>query len=117
VLYALTHPNRVADGAMPAFEPVAWPALTFERVRTEDFPALAYGLAAGRRGGVAPAVFNAANEQAVSLFLENRIRFMDVARAIDSALASCGDGPANTRAAVMHADAAARRHVLEMFAC
>lgn len=117
VLYALTHPDRVADNAMPAFDPVAWPALTFERVRTEDFPALVHGIAAGRRGGAAPAVFNAANEQAVSLFLENRIRFMDVARAIASALASCGDGPANTRAAVMHADAAARRHVLEMFAC
>jgi 1-deoxy-D-xylulose-5-phosphate reductoisomerase len=117
VLYALTHPDRVADDAMPRFDPVAWPALTFERVRTADFPALALGLAAGMRGGAAPAVFNAANEQAVSLFLENRLRFMDVARAIESALAAHGDGPADSRAAVMHADAAARRHVLEMFAC
>ena len=117
VLYALTHPGRVADAAMPPFDPVAWPPLTFEPVRAEAFPALALGIAAGKRGGAAPAVFNAANEQAVSLFLENRIRFMDIARAIESALTSCGDGPANTRAAVMHADAAARRHVLEMFAC
>jgi len=117
VLYALTHPDRVPDEAMPRFDPVAWPALTFERVRTADFPALALGLAAGKRGGAAPAVFNAANEQAVSLFLENRLRFMDVARAIESALAAHGDGPADTRAAVMHADAAARRHVMEMFAC
>jgi len=117
VLYALTHPERVPDDAMPPFDPVAWPALTFERVRTEDFPALALGLSAGRRGGVAPAVFNAANEQAVSLFLENRIRFMDIARAIGSALTACGAGPADTRAAILHADAAARRHVLEMFAC
>jgi 1-deoxy-D-xylulose-5-phosphate reductoisomerase len=117
VLYALTHPDRVPDEAMPPFDPVAWPALTFERVRTADFPALALGLAAGKRGGAAPAVFNAANEQAVSLFLDNRLRFMDVAHAIESALAAHGDGPADTRAAVMHADAAARRHVLEMFAC
>jgi 1-deoxy-D-xylulose-5-phosphate reductoisomerase len=117
VLYALTHPERVLDDAMPRFDPVAWPALTFERVRTADFPALALGLAAGKKGGAAPAVFNAANEQAVSLFLDNRLRFMDVARAIESALAAHGDGPADTRAAVMHADAAARRHVLEMFAC
>jgi 1-deoxy-D-xylulose-5-phosphate reductoisomerase len=117
VLYALTHPERVLDDAMPRFDPVSWPPLTFERVRTEDFPALALGLAAGRRGGAAPAVFNAANEQAVSLFLENRIRFMDVARAIESALSSCADGPGDTRAAVIGADAAARQHVLEMFAC
>ncbi|MEO8879064.1 MAG: 1-deoxy-D-xylulose-5-phosphate reductoisomerase [Gemmatimonadaceae bacterium] len=117
VLYALTHPERVSDNAMPAFDPVGWPALTFERVRADDFPALAQGLAAGRRGGAAPAVFNAANEQAVGLFLENRIRFMDIARAIESALDACGEGPADTRAAVMTADAAARRHVLEKFAC
>ena len=117
VLYALTHPERLADDAMPRFDPVAWPALRFERVRTEDFPALALGLGAGRRGGVAPAVFNAANEQAVSLFLGNRIRFMEIARAIESALAHCADGPGNTRAAVLAADAAARQHVLEMFAC
>ncbi|HSU92183.1 MAG TPA: 1-deoxy-D-xylulose-5-phosphate reductoisomerase [Gemmatimonadaceae bacterium] len=117
VLYALTHPERVADDAMPRFDPVVWPALGFERVRTEDFPALALGLAAGRRGGAAPAVFNAANEQAVSLFLANRIRFMDIARAIESALAHCGDGHGDTRAAVLAADEAARQHVLEMFAC
>src|SRR6185437_7871495 len=117
VLYALTHPDRVRDAAMPAFDPVSWAPLTFERVRVDDFPALALGLAAGRRGGAAPAVFNAANEQAVGLFLENRIRFMDVARAIESALAACADGPGDSRAAVLSADAAARRHVLEMFAC
>jgi 1-deoxy-D-xylulose-5-phosphate reductoisomerase len=117
VLYALTHPERVSDDAMPRFDPVAWPSLTFERVRTADFPALALGLAAGRKGGVAPAVFNAANEQAVSLFLDNRIRFMDVARAIESALASCAHGAGDTRAAVLEADAAARQHVLEKFAC
>jgi 1-deoxy-D-xylulose-5-phosphate reductoisomerase len=117
VLYALTHPERVADDAMPRFDPVAWPALSFERVRTESFPALALGVAAGRRGGVAPAVFNAANEQAVSLFLSNRIRFMDIGFAIESALARCADDPGDTRAAVLAADQAARQHVLEMFAC
>jgi 1-deoxy-D-xylulose-5-phosphate reductoisomerase len=117
VLYALTHPERVEDDAMPRFDPVGWPPLTFERVRTENFPALALGLAAGRRGGVAPTVFNAANEQAVNLFLGNRIRFIDVARAIESALAHCTDGPGDTRAAVLDADGAARQHVLEMFAC
>jgi 1-deoxy-D-xylulose-5-phosphate reductoisomerase len=117
VLYALTHPERVVDDSMPAFDPVGWPALTFERVRTEDFPALALGLAAGRGGGAAPAVFNAANEQAVSLFLGNRIRFMDIARAIESALAHCASGPGDTREGVLAADGAARQHVLEMFAC
>ncbi len=117
VLYALTHPERVIDTAMPAFDPVAWVPLTFEAVRLENFPALALGIAAGRRGGTAPAVYNAANEQAVSLFLDGRVRFMDVSRAVESALAHCAAGAGRTLADLVAADAAARRHVLEMFAC
>src|SRR6185503_1862779 len=73
VLYALTHPERLSDTGIPPFDPVELSPLTFERVRTAEFPALALGLAAGRRGGAAPAVFNAANEQAVALFLDGRI--------------------------------------------
>ena len=72
VLYALTHPERLPDDGVAPFDPVAASPLTFERVRADDFPALALGMAAGRAGGAAPAVFNAANEQAVALFLEGR---------------------------------------------
>jgi 1-deoxy-D-xylulose-5-phosphate reductoisomerase len=117
VLYALTHPDRVADDGVPPFDPVACSPLTFSPVRSDDFPALALGVEAGRRGGVAPAVFNAANEQAVALFLDERIGFMDIPRAIRSALDACGEGAADTRAAVLAADAAARRHVKELFGC
>ena len=69
VLYALTHPERVSDDGDAALRS-RWPGspLTFERVRMADFPALALGMAAGRRGGAAPAVYNAANEQAVAFF-------------------------------------------------
>jgi 1-deoxy-D-xylulose-5-phosphate reductoisomerase len=117
VLYALTHPGRIADTGVPPFDPVELSPLTFERVRHEDFPALRLGVEAGRAGGAAPAVFNAANEQAVSLFLEGCIQFGDIARAIESALAAEGGAPANARDALLAADAAARRHVREMFRC
>jgi 1-deoxy-D-xylulose-5-phosphate reductoisomerase len=117
VLYALTHPGRIADTGVPAFDPVELSPLTFERVRHEDFPALRMGIQAGRAGGAAPAVFNAANEQAVSLFLEGRIQFDDIPRAIDSALAAGGTAPSHSRDALLAADTAARRHVRELFAC
>ncbi len=117
VLYALTHPDRVEDDGVPSFDPVACSPLTFAPVRADDFPALALGVGAGRRGGVAPAVFNAANEQAVALFLDERIGFGDIARAIESALDACGEHAADTRAAVLAADADARRHVKELFGC
>ena len=117
VLYSLTHPERAADASVPAFDPVVASPLTFERVRADAFPALRLGIAAGRQGGAAPAVFNAANEEAVALFLEARIGFMDIPRAIESALAALGGRPAGSRAELDDVDAAARRHVRELFGC
>jgi 1-deoxy-D-xylulose-5-phosphate reductoisomerase len=117
VLYALTHPERVPDTGVPPFDPVELSPMTFERVRVNDFPALALGVAAGRAGGAAPAVFNASNEEAVSLFLEGRIGFADIPRAIDSALSSLASEKGDSRDAILAADAAARRHVRDRFPC
>ncbi len=111
VLYALTHPERLADEGVAPFDPVAASPLTFERVRAEDFPALTLGLAAGRAGGAAPAIFNAANEQAVALFLEGRMGFAAIAPAIEEALTALAGAPAHDRTALLAADAAAREHV------
>jgi 1-deoxy-D-xylulose-5-phosphate reductoisomerase len=117
VLYALTHPDRVADTGVPPFDPVELSPLSFEPVRRAEFPALDLGMRAGRAGGAAPAVFNAANEQAVALFLDGAIRFGDIARAIDSALGRLGTTPGGPRDAILAADAHARRHVQELFRC
>lgn len=117
VLYALTHPDRIPDSAVPRFDPVALSPLTFEPVRAEQFPAFALGVEAGRKGGAAPAVFNAANEAAVALFLDGRIQFADIGVAIASALAAFGDLAADSREAILEADATARRHVQQRFAC
>ncbi|MDZ7630693.1 MAG: 1-deoxy-D-xylulose-5-phosphate reductoisomerase [Gemmatimonadaceae bacterium] len=113
VLYALTHPDRIADSGVPAFDPVALSPLTYEPVRHDAFPALGLGIAAGRRGGAAPAVFNAANEQAVARFLDGEIAFGDIARAIASALDAVGDSAGDTLEALVAADALARAHVRE----
>jgi 1-deoxy-D-xylulose-5-phosphate reductoisomerase len=117
VLYALTHPERVHDTGVPPFDPVELSPLTFERVRSADFPALRLGIDAGRHGGAAPAVFNAANEQAVALFLDGRIRFGDIPHGIEAALAALRDADGRTRDALLAADERARRFVREMFAC
>ena len=117
VLYALTHPDRVADSGVPRFDPVSVSPLTFEPLRAEQFPAFALGVAAGRAGGGAPAVFNAANEAAVELFLAGRIKYGDIGVAIASALESLSHLRGDSRAAVLAADAAARRHVQERFGC
>jgi 1-deoxy-D-xylulose-5-phosphate reductoisomerase len=117
VLYALTHPERAPDTGVPSFDPVALSPMTFEPVAYESFPALRLGIDAGRRGGAAPAVFNAANEQAVALFLAGTIRFSDIASSIESALGKLRDLPSATREDLLAADVKARRHVVELFGC
>ncbi len=117
VLYALTHPERLPDAGVPAFDPVAMSPLAFEPVRGAAFPALQLGVEAGRAGGAAPAVFNAANEQAVALFLVQRIRFGDIPRAIDHALQRLAAVPGTTLAELTSADARARACVKELYAC
>jgi 1-deoxy-D-xylulose-5-phosphate reductoisomerase len=111
ILYALTHPERVADGGTRRFDPVAAGDLTFEPVRPELFPAYLLGRHAASLGGTAPAAFNAANEVAVELFLAERIAFGRIADIISATLDRHGAtrGDAESLDAVLAADAAARR--------
>lgn len=113
ILYALTHPDRVDDPPARAFDPSSASPLTFQPVDPELFPAFALGVGAGIKDGSAPAVFNAANEQAVALFLTGRIEFGDIPRAIESALAAIDGLPSNSVAELAAADLAARQHVVE----
>jgi 1-deoxy-D-xylulose-5-phosphate reductoisomerase len=108
ILYALTHPQRLPDLGVRRFDPVAAGPLTFEPVRADVFPALLSGIAAGRAGGTAPAVFNAANEVAVAAFLEGHIPFGRISETIERALDSHPPGPASSVEAVRAADRWAR---------
>jgi 1-deoxy-D-xylulose-5-phosphate reductoisomerase len=95
VLYALAFPERLPYRTR-RFDPVAASGLTFEPVRRDCFPAFSLGVAAGRAGGTAPAVFNAANEVAVAAFLAERIRFPEISAAIEHALGVWGGEPAGS---------------------
>jgi len=108
VLYALSYPRRLPY-RVRRFDPVAAGALTFEPVDAARFPAFGLGVEAGRAGGLAPAVFNAANEVAVAAFLAGELTFPGIAEAIDHALQCCGGGEATALDAVLDADLRARR--------
>lgn len=58
-------------------------SLTFRQPDTDRYPCMDLAYAAGRAGGTMPAVLNAANEQAVALFLEEQIHFLDIPKLID----------------------------------
>jgi 1-deoxy-D-xylulose-5-phosphate reductoisomerase len=108
ILYALTHPGRLPDGGVRRFDPVSAGPLTFEPVRADVFRAFAAGVAAGRAGGTAPAVFNAANEVAVAAFLDGRIPFGRIAEVCERTLEAHPAAPATDLDAVRAADRAAR---------
>ncbi len=108
ILYALTHPERVPDAGVKRFDPVAAGDLTFEPIRRDGFRAFELGVAAGRAGATAPAVFNAANEVAVHAFLNHRIGFGEIADVIDRALQAHKGDPAADIETVLGVDRWAR---------
>jgi len=87
--------------------------LTFESPDAERFPALRLAREAVERGGVTPALLNAANEAAVAAFLAGRLRFLDIAAVCENVLDEIGrrNGPRRLSSLeeAMDADAEARR--------
>jgi len=113
ILYALTHPARLADPGVRRFDPVRAGSLTFEAVDPLRFPAFRLGFEAGRIGGTAPAVFNGANEVAVAGFLEGRLPFGRLASVIEAALAQHRPTRVDTLDTVLEADREARAKAAE----
>ncbi|GMV04722.1 MAG: 1-deoxy-D-xylulose 5-phosphate reductoisomerase [Gemmatimonadota bacterium] len=109
ILYALSYPERVEDAALRTYDPVRSSPLTFEAVDDEAFPLFGLGVEAGRRGGCAPAVYNAGNEIAVQAFLEGKIRFPEMADVVTAALEGVGTHEVRDADDVLAADLAARK--------
>lgn len=115
ILYALTAPERLADGAGP-FDPIASSPLEFEALRRDAFPMFGLGVAAGRAGGTAPAAYSAANEAAVAAFLQEQIGFTDIANTVESVLSDWDVGSAASVPEIVEADAEARHRAREHMA-
>ncbi len=111
--HALTWPERP-----PTHDPadLFGRRLDFEAPDTDTFRCLALARQAGRTGGTAPAVLNAANEVAVAAFLDGRIRFLDIADLVDAALQTHDTAAASSLDVVLDADRAARDHVTRALA-
>ena len=117
ILYALTYPDRVPDQGVRRFDPVAAGTLTFEALEPDRFPAYVVGRDAARKGGNAPAMFNAANEVAVQLFLDEQIPFGRIAQIIEYVVARGRPGAGDTLESVLAADAEARQLAREVACC
>ena len=85
IQYALLYPERRPMRA-PFMDLFAIHQLTFEAPNTETFPGLALAYRAAREGGSMPTVFNAANEMAVKLLLQKKIRFVQIPEILEMAM-------------------------------
>lgn len=85
IQYALVYPER-RPMRMPRMDLFQIAQLTFEAPDTETFPGLKLAYRAAECGGSMPTVFNAANEMAVKLLLEKKIRFVQIPEIIEAAM-------------------------------
>lgn len=115
IQYALTYPDRVASD-FPRLDFSRLGALTFEPPDTETFRGLEIAAEAGRTGGTAPCVMNAANEIAVEAFLDGFIGFLDIYHIIEKTLAARPVRRAATFEVLQEEDAWARQYARQLIA-
>ncbi len=108
IALGLGWPDRVPDAA-PGMDWTRAQALTFEPLDAEAFPSVALAKAAGQAGGSGPAVFNAANEEAVAAFLAGRLPFLAIVDVIEQTLSRVALRELRTPADVLDSENEARR--------
>ena len=86
IAFSIYAPKRSPIPSEPKLDLLEVSSISFEKPDMDTFKGLALGIEAGKQGGLMPTVFNAANEEAVSLFLGKKIGFLDIADGIGAAM-------------------------------
>jgi 1-deoxy-D-xylulose-5-phosphate reductoisomerase len=113
IAFALTWPERV-ETPVAQLDLATVGSLDFEAPDPETFRCLELARQAGLAGGISPCVLNAADEVAVSAFLDGRITFPDIAALIERVLDDVGTGPARDFRELFAVDEAARERTEEL---
>lgn len=108
--YALSYPDRVKSG-LRTMNLAEIGKLTFAEPDYETFRCLSYALKAGREGGIMPTVLNAANEAAVALFLDGKIKFLQIDEIVNECINSHKNIINPTIDDIINTDADVRRKV------
>jgi 1-deoxy-D-xylulose-5-phosphate reductoisomerase len=115
IAFALAYPERIEAGVAP-LDLFQVARLDFTAPDFVRFPCLALAYQALREGGTAPALLNAANEEAVAAFLERRISFLDIPRLIETVLGKIASAEVEKLQDLLDADASARAAAREWIA-
>lgn len=111
IRYAMTYPERAESPAEP-LDLLTCPPLTFAQPDRDVFPCLRLAEEAAEEGGTACAILNGANEEAVGLFLAEKIGFSDIPRLVKAARAAVAVQQDPSLEDILAADQAARQAVL-----
>jgi|AGTN01.2.fsa_nt_gi 1-deoxy-D-xylulose 5-phosphate reductoisomerase len=112
--YAFGHPERL-DSVVGHLDFPALKTLTFEAPDMEKFPCLRHAIDAITAGGAMPLIMNAANEAAVELFLEKRIRFGDIERCVAHAMDKFASLPGESLIGIYNTDRQVKEYVYNHF--
>ena len=112
IAYAIAYPERLPIDS-PHLDVTATD-LTFHEIDYQRFPCLRLAKEAGDKGGTYPTVLAAADEEAVQLFLEDHITFMDIPRLVEEALSQHESFPDPGLGEILEADIWARHRVKEL---
>ena len=115
IAHALAWPERIDAGVAP-LDLFAIARLDFQPPDRETFRCLDLAYAALEAGGNAPAVLNAANEEAVAAFLAGQLRFLAIAEVIERCLAERPAGAATTLEGILDVDLTVRRQAQRIIA-
>ena len=108
IQFALTYPDR-ENGNVKSLDLAELGTLNFQRPDMDKFPALRLGYEVVEKGGTMGATFNAANEVAVQEFLDNKIKFTDITKAVEHVMAEHNFIKDPTLQDIMDADEYARK--------
>lgn len=108
ILYAMNYPKRLKTQMKP-LDLTAIKQLSFEAPDIERFPAISLGYQTLRVNDASSCILNAANEEAVSMFLNGTIKFGQIYTTVEETLQRLGSQRADTLEEVEYADAMARR--------
>lgn len=88
IQYALTSPCRIANNLTPSLKLEELGSLNFSKLNFERYPLLALAYEVGRKGGNLGAILNAADEEAINLFSEGKISFLDIENVVKDTIAN-----------------------------
>ncbi len=111
IQYALTYPDR-APAPCERLKLTDVAKMTFAKPDTDTFKCLKVCIDAIRQGGCKPIAANGANEQAVELFLNKKIKFLDIGRLVEAATNAQPVSSVNSFDDIVNADRSAREFVL-----